>query len=92
MDIQPREGAMVGGFFEMLIKSVKRCFKKVLGNSRLVTENSIYTVLLETEATLNSKPPTYVSTEDVEKPLTPSHLITGTRLLSLPNQNEEPDL
>ena len=41
-----------GGFFERLIKSVKRCLKKVLGCSRLATEE-LYTVLLEIEATLN---------------------------------------
>ena len=80
-----------GGFFERLIKSVKRCLKKVLGNSRLIREE-LYTVLLEIEATLNSRPLTYVSTEDMEEPLTPAHLMTGTRLLSLPDQKEEPDL
>ena len=34
---------------------------------------------------LNSRPLSYVSTEDIEEPLTPSHLIIGRRVLSLPN-------
>ena len=34
---------------------------------------------------LNSRPLSYISTEDIEEPLTPSHLITGQRLLSLPD-------
>ena len=34
---------------------------------------------------INSKPLSYVSTEDIEEPLTPSHLIIGRRVLSLPN-------
>ncbi len=34
---------------------------------------------------MNSRPPKYVSTEDVEEPITPSHLITGRRLMSLPD-------
>lgn len=32
---------------------------------------------------LNSRLLTYVSTEDIEEPLTPSHLLTGRRLLSI---------
>ena len=34
---------------------------------------------------LNSRPLSYVSTEDIEEPLTPSHLLTGRRILSLPD-------
>ena len=35
---------------------------------------------------LNSRPLTYVSSEDIEEPLTPSHLKTGRRLLSIPDE------
>ena len=35
--------------------------------------------------TLNSRPLSYVSSEDVEEPLTPSHLLCGYRVLSLPD-------
>ena len=34
---------------------------------------------------INSRPLSYVSTEDIEEPLTPSHLTIGRRVLSLPN-------
>lgn len=73
-----------GGFFERLIGSAKRCLRKILGNARLTYEE-LLTAVLDVEVVLNSRPLTYVSTEDFEEPLTPSHLIFGRRLLSLPN-------
>ena len=74
-----------GGFFERLLKSVKRCLKKILGQS-CVTYEELLTVLTEIECVLNSRPLTYVSTEDLEEPLTPSHLICGRRILSVPSE------
>ena len=35
---------------------------------------------------LNSRPLTYVSSEDIEEPLTPSHLMTGRRMLLIPDE------
>ena len=72
-----------GGFFERLIKSVKRCLYKIVRNAR-VTSEELYTVLTEIEATLNSRPLTFVSTEELEEAITPSHLLTGRRINSLP--------
>ena len=66
-----------------MIKSVKRCLRKTLGNARLSYEE-LLTELIEVESILNSRPITYVSTEDCEEPVTPSHLMYGRRLLSLP--------
>jgi len=40
---------------------------------------------MEVEAIVNSRPLTYVSLDDAEEPLTPSHLLVGRRLLSLPD-------
>jgi hypothetical protein len=61
-------------------------------------EGNIYdellTIVTEVEAILNSRPISYVSSEDIEEPLTPSHLSCGRRLLSLPNivnGNDEKD-
>ena len=34
---------------------------------------------------INSRPLSYVSAEDIEEPLTPSHLIVGRRILNLPD-------
>ena len=40
---------------------------------------------------VNSRPLSYVSTEDLEEPLTPSHLVIGHRLLSLPGVSTQED-
>jgi len=65
-----------GGFFEICVKLVKRCLKKVLGNANLSYEE-LESVLIETEGVLNSRPLTYVYDELTEAPLTPSHLVIG---------------
>ena len=39
------------------------------------TSDELQTVVTEAEATLNSRPLSYVSTEDLDEPLIPSHLI-----------------
>ena len=72
-----------GGFFERLVQSVKRCLKKSIGKARL-SYDELSTLLIEIEAIINSRPLSYLSSEDLEEPLTPSHLFTGRRILSLP--------
>ena len=72
-----------------MVKSTKRCLKKVLGKARLTYEE-LSTVLVEVECVLNSRPLTYLYPEDLEEPLTPSHLISGQRLLSLPGPSTPP--
>lgn len=67
-----------------MIKSAKRCLKKAIGCSCL-TFDELVTLVTKTEAVLNSRPLTFVSTEDLEDPLTPSHLVCGHRVLSLPD-------
>ena len=72
-----------GGLFERLIKSMKRCLKKMIGKSKLSYEE-LLTAASEVEMIMNSRPLSYVSMDDLEEPLTPSHLMIGRRLLSLP--------
>ena len=64
----------------------------MLGNTRL-SYKELLTELIEIESILNSRPITYVSTEDCKEAVTPSHLIYGRRLLSLPitENSEEKD-
>ena len=72
---------------------MKRCLKKTLRSARLTYEE-LLTVIIETECVLHSRPLTYVNSEDMDEPLTPSHLVTGRRLLSLPEEvlvHEEKD-
>ena len=79
-----------GGFFERMVASVKECLRKVLGNARL-SFDELSTLLTEVESTLNSRPLTYEYEEAEEEVLTPSHLIYGRRLKTLPDDIVEPD-
>lgn len=49
-----------------------------------MSHDELSTLIIEIEAVLNSRPLTYISTEDTTEPLTPSHLMTDRRLLTLP--------
>ena len=81
-----------GGFFERMVKSVKRCLKKTIGNVTL-SYDELLTAVAEVEMVLNSRPLSFVSTEDMEEPLTPSHLLIGRRVLNLPvwPHSDDPD-
>ena len=70
-----------GGYFERMVGCVKRCLRKVLGNSRL-TYDELSTVFTEVENTLNSRPLTYLY-DELGEALTPSHLLYGHRLSAL---------
>ena len=62
---------------------MKRCLKKTVGKAKLCDE--LLTVLMEVKAITNSRPLSYVSSEDLDEPLTPSHLLSRRRILSLPD-------
>ena len=66
---------------------MKGCLKKTLRNARLTYEE-LLTVITEIACVLNSKPLTFVNSEDMDEPLTPSHLVMGRRLLSLPEEKD----
>ena len=72
------------GIFERMIKSVKRCLQKTIGQAKLIYYE-LLTELMEVEMVVNSWPLSYVFTEDAEESLTPSHLLIGRRELSLPD-------
>ena len=70
-----------GGIFERMMK---RCLKKIIGKARL-SYDELLTAVTEVEMIINSRPLTYISSEDMETPLTPSHLLTERRVLCLPD-------
>ena len=78
------KGPWWGGFFERMIQSMKRCLKKTIGKAKL-TYDELLTVLIEVEAIINSRPLSYVSSKDLDEPLTPSHMLCGHHILSLPD-------
>ena len=73
-----------GGIFERLVKSVKRCVKNTISGDTLIYEE-LLTVIIEVEMILNCRPLSYISSEDSEEPLTPSHLLCGHQIMSLPD-------
>ena len=73
-----------GGVFERMIRMTKRCLKKIVGRARL-TLDELTTLTTEVKGVINSRPISYVSSDDTEEPLTPAHLLWGQKLLSFPN-------
>ena len=76
------------GFFERLVESLKRCLTKTIGRAKL-SYGELVTVVTEAKSILNRRPLSYVSSEDVEEPLTPAHLLSGRRILSFPDHYRE---
>ena len=72
-----------GRVFERLVKSLKRCLKKTISGARLTYEE-LLTVVIEVEMIRKCRPLSYVLSEESEEPLTPSHLVCGHRIMSLP--------
>ena len=67
-----------------MVKSTKRCLRKIVGQARF-SFDEMHTALVEIEGIINSRPISYLSSDDVEEPLTPSHLLVGRRILNLPD-------
>ncbi|XP_065062391.1 uncharacterized protein LOC135689168 [Rhopilema esculentum] len=80
-----------GGFYERLIRGIKSCLKKNLSKAKL-SYDEIQTIIIQIESVLNSRPLTYLYSSELEEPLTPSHLVIGRRLLSLPERYFEEDI
>ena len=73
-----------GGVFERVVQMSKRCLRKIIGGAKL-TYDELLTSVVEVEAILNTRPLTYLDPDDSDEPLTPSHLLTGRRVMSLPD-------
>ena len=80
----PARAPWFGGMWERLIGICKRIIKSALGKS-LVSYDELQTIIVEVEGQVNSRPLTHCSTnsEDIV-PITPSHLLFGYKLNSLP--------
>ena len=65
----------MGGIFESMVKQVKRAMKTII-NNQVLPEETLYTVLVETEAIVNSRPLTPVSDDPNDyEALTPNHFL-----------------
>ena len=64
--------------------------RKMIGRARL-SYDELITAIIEIEMVINSRPLSYITGDDMEEPLTPSHLMIGKRLLSLPDYLCTPD-
>ncbi|XP_077990938.1 uncharacterized protein LOC144445269 [Glandiceps talaboti] len=83
-DFIPKRAPWFGGFWERLIGITKLCLKKVLRRA-YVYEDELRTLLAEVEAVINDRPLTYVYGDSNEPlPLTPSQLIVGRNITTLP--------
>jgi hypothetical protein len=76
-------GGLVGGWWERMVGTVKRCLRKVLGKSQ-INEEALGTLLVALEAAINSRP----IVQDDSEVLTPSHFLNGERLTALPTGPE----
>jgi hypothetical protein len=82
----PPKAPWWGGFWERMVKMVKQALKKTLGRSTL-SYDKMNTVLVEMERVINSRPITYVydDREALSYALTPSYLINGRSISTIPS-------
>ncbi|XP_063418336.1 uncharacterized protein LOC134700764 [Mytilus trossulus] len=85
----PSRAPWYGGWWERLIGLTKTSLKKTLGRA-CIDLDMLHTVVTEIECTLNDRPLTYISTDEKDpEPLTPSHLMYGRRLKTLPHPSND---
>lgn len=81
---QPPSAPHQGGLWEAAVKSAKRHLSRVIGNSTLTLEE-FQTLCCRTEAMLNSRPLTPMSSDPNDlQPLTPGHFLIGRPMNSIP--------
>ena len=87
----PKRAPWYGGFWERIIGLTKTTIKKVLGRS-FITLEALQMLVVEIEAVLNDRPLTYLSADvNDPEPLTPSHLLYGRCIITLPHLQFEDD-
>ena len=75
--------------FERVIKSTKRCLKKILGIS-LINLEDMLTVLAKIQVVINNRPLTFSYEEPGDQVLTPNHLLFGRKInLVASNSSDE---
>ncbi|XP_063919433.1 uncharacterized protein LOC135134638 [Zophobas morio] len=83
----PSRSPHMGGLWEAGIKSAKYHISRVTKNA-LLNYDQFYTLLVEIEACLNSRPLTPLSNDPNDlSPLTPGHFLIGSPLIALPQEN-----
>lgn len=81
----PAHSPHFGGLWEAGIKSSKYHLKRVIGNA-ILTFEELCTLLVQVEATLNSRPISPLSSDPNDlQPLSPAHFLIGRPLTSLPD-------
>ena len=81
-----------GGFYERLIGVTKSCLMKQLYRQTL-SDQELITLLAEVTARVNNRPLTYVNEEhSLLSSLTPSHLVCGRSIVTMPPLETEDDL
>ena len=68
-----------GGFYERLIAILKSALRKIVGSAKLNFEE-LHTVLVQIENMMNTRPLTYLSEENCDEHITPSHLMYGRNI------------
>ncbi|XP_074041972.1 uncharacterized protein [Leptinotarsa decemlineata] len=83
----PAASPHFGGLWEASVKSMKHHLIRVAGNA-LLTFEQFYTLLVQIEAILNSRPMHPLSSDPSDlNPLTPSHFIIGRPMISIADTN-----
>ena len=81
----PHRAPWYGGYWECLVGLTKNAIKKTLGHA-FITLTSLQTPIVEIETHLNNRPLTYIGTDlDELEPLTPSHLLYGRIINTVPH-------
>ncbi|XP_053692417.1 uncharacterized protein LOC128740870 [Sabethes cyaneus] len=78
-NFNPPGAPHMGGVWERLVRSVKQAIGTIIDSPRKPNDETLATVLSDTESMINSRPLTYVPLETADKEsLTPNHFLLGS--------------